>query len=217
MKYDYIVYIIMENNLFVEDITKDAFKIKKPEEDKGLFYTKKEPKKSFTNFQRNQYRALFNSMALTDRKSMILVRINTTLVSVLIVFNQYIMEHVPMGSVIIVTALIGIGLSLILSMLSSKTPGFLIKKTLNNQILPQYPDLKHNLLITFSNPSLQDYEEAMDEIVKSQELQIGNQTRSSYLFNRILMRQYRMLDFSYNAFIVTIIAVILIFISGLLS
>ncbi len=207
----------MENNLFVEDITKDAFKIKTPKEDRGLFYTKKEPKKSFTNFQRNQYRALFNSMALTDRKSMILVRINTTLVSVLIVFNQYIIEHVPLGSVIIVTALIGVGISLILSLLSSKTPGFLIKKTLNNQIFSQYPDLEHNLLITFNNPSLQDYEAAMDEVVRSQELQIGNQTRSSFLFNRILMRQYRLLDFSYNAFIVTIIAIILIFLGGILS
>ncbi len=207
----------MENNLFVEDITKDAFKIKTPKEDRGLFYTKKEPKKSFTNFQRNQYRALFNSMALTDRKSMILVRINTTLVSVLIVFNQYIIEHVPLGSVIIVTALIGVGISLILSLLSSKTPGFLIKKTLNNQIFSQYPDLEHNLLITFNNPSLQDYETAMDEVVRSQELQIGNQTRSSFLFNRILMRQYRLLDFSYNAFIVTIIAIILIFLGGILS
>ncbi|MCW3785412.1 hypothetical protein [Plebeiibacterium sediminum] len=206
----------MEQNIFVEDQIKNAFKINKKDEEKekGLFYTKKEPKKSLTNFQRNQYRALFNSMALTDRKSMILVRINTTLLSVLIVFNQYVVDHVPMGAYIIVTALVGVGLSLILSMLSSKTPGFLIKRTLSNQILPKYPDLKDNMLITFSNPTLQDYEEAMDEIVRSQELQIGNQTRSSYLFNRILMRQYRMLDLSYNAFIITIIAVVLIFIAG---
>ncbi len=206
----------MEKSLFVEDIAQDAFEIKKPEKEKGRFYTKKEPKKSLTNFQRNQYRALFNSMALTDRKSMILVRINATLISVLIVFNQYIMEHVPMGSIIIITSLVGVGLSLIMSMLSSKTPGFLIKRTLSTQILPQYPDLKDNMLITFTNPSLNDYEEAMDEVVRSQELQIGNQTRSSYLFNRILMRQYRLLDLSYNAFIVTVAAVILIFIGGLI-
>ena len=183
--------------------------------DKGLFYTKKEPRKSFTNFHRNQYRALFNSMTLTDRKSMILVRINTALISVLIVFNHYVLDHVPWGKLLIVVALIGMGISLITSMLSSKTPGFLIKRTLKGQILPKYSELKYNVLMTFDNPSLEEYEEAMDEVVKSQELQIGNQTRASFLFNKILMRQYRLLEFSYNAFIVTIGAVIIIFIMGL--
>ena len=181
----------------------------------GLYYTKKEPRKAFTNFQRNQYRALFNSMALTDRKSMILVRINTALISVLIVFNHYIMDHVPLGKSLIILALLGMGLSLITSMLSSKTPGFLIKRTLKGQIMPKYSELKYNVLMTFDSPSLEEYEEAMNEVVNSQELQIGNQTRASYLFNRILMRQYRLLEFSYNAFIVTIGLVIVLFIVGL--
>ncbi|MCW3804678.1 hypothetical protein [Plebeiibacterium marinum] len=183
--------------------------------ERGLYYTKKEPRKAFTNFQRNQYRALFNSMALTDRKSMILVRINTALISVLIVFNHYIMDHVPLGKSLIILALLGMGLSLITSMLSSKTPGFLIKRTLKGQIMPKYSELKYNVLMTFDSPSLEEYEEAMNEVVNSQELQIGNQTRASYLFNRILMRQYRLLEFSYNAFIVTIGLVIVLFIVGL--
>jgi hypothetical protein len=183
----------------------------------GLFYTKKEPRKSFTNFQRNQYRALFNSMALTDRKSMILVRIDTTLISVLIVFHNYVVSHVQLGALVVVFALIGIGVSLISALLSSKTPGFLIKRTLKKQILHQYPELKYNVLMSFTDPSLEQYEMAMDEVVNSQELQIGNQTRASYLFNLILMRQYRLLEFSYNAFIVTFIVVILMVLVGIIQ
>ncbi len=206
----------IQENIRINEYKEDTIFDHKKNEN-GLFYTKKEPRKSFTNFQRNQYRALFNSMALTDRKSMILVRIDTTLISVLIVFYSYVVEHIPLGAMVVVFALIGIGVSLILALLSSKTPGFLIKRTLNKQILNQYPDLKYNVLMSFTNPGLQEYEEAMNEVVKSQELQIGNQTRASYLFNLILMRQYRLLEFSYNAFIVTFIVVILLFLVGLVQ
>ena len=179
-----------------------------------LYSTKKEPKKSLTNFQRNQFRTLFSSMALSDRKSMILVRINTTLISALIVFHSYVEQNVPMGSIILIAALIGIGISLIAGLLSSKPSG--IKKVLNQQILPKYPHLKDNVLLYFGAPSLDEYEEAMDDVVRSQELQIGNQVRTSYLINSMLLRQYRWLKFSYNAFIITFIIVISVFLVGVL-
>ena len=101
---------------------------------------------------------------------MILVRINSTLISALIVFHGYVEQNVPLGSVILITALVGIGVSLIAGLLSSKPSG--IKSVLNLQIIPKYPELKHNVLLYFGEPTLEEYEEAMDDVVRNQDLQI---------------------------------------------
>ncbi|WP_075590749.1 Pycsar system effector family protein [Labilibacter marinus] len=201
----------MENILLENEIVEERMDIKEPKERKR-FSTKKEPKKTFTNFQRNQYRALFSSMALSDRKSMILVRINTTLLSLLIAFHGYIAQNVPFGNWVVIVAVLGTGVSLIAGLLSSKPGG--IRKTLKQQILVHHPNLKSNVLLHFDTPTLEEYEEAMDEVVRSQSLQIGNQTRTTYLINNMLLRQYKWLSFSYNAFITTFIVVISIFLVG---
>ncbi|TLX76565.1 hypothetical protein E9993_06655 [Labilibacter sediminis] len=201
----------MENILLEKGIVEERIVTGKSKERKR-FSTKKEPKKTFSNFQRNQFRALFSSMALSDRKSMILVRINTTLLSLLIAFHAYIAQNVPLGNWIVMTAVLGTGISLISGLLSAKPGG--IRKALKKQILVRHPDLKANVLLHFDSPSLEEYEEAMDDVVRSQSLQIGNQARTTYLINTMLLRQYKWLSFSYNAFITTFIVVIGVFLVG---
>ncbi|MGQ1783574.1 MULTISPECIES: Pycsar system effector family protein [unclassified Saccharicrinis] len=219
MEKDILVQNIVEEKLFVENIGGNELPKKKKENNergqlRELYATKKEPKKSLTNFQRNQFRTLFSSMALSDRKSMILVRISTTLLSALIVFHSYIEQNVPLGSVVLITAIVGVGISLVFGLLSSKPSG--IEQVLDKQIIPKYPNLKNNVLLFFTQPTLDEYEEAMDEVVRSQELQIGNQVRTSYLINSMLLRQYRLLTLSYLSFIITFVAVIGIFLIGML-
>ncbi len=203
----------MEDILLERTLVEEKLDISVPKERKK-FDTKKEPKKSFTNFQRNQFRSLFSSMALSDRKSMILVRINITLISGLIVFHHYIEQNVPLGSILEITAIIGIGISLVASLLSSKPSG--VKDVLKQQINPNYSDLKDNMLMHFSNPTLEEYEDAMDKVVRSQHLQIGNQVRTSYLINFMLLRQFKWLKFAYNSLITTFVVVIFIFLIGLM-
>ena len=189
---------------------------KKEKKERGLYDTKKEPRKALSNYMRNQYRMLFSVMAMADRKAMIMVRINATIVSVLIVFHRFLITDIKFGVTMGVILLIGGTLSLILSLLAASPIAHLMKSIWHKEIHPKYPELKYNNFMIFNYHSLEEYEESMNEVINSQELQIGNQVRTSYLINLYNSHKYKLLYLSYSIFLVSFVAVILIFITGLL-
>ena len=63
----------------------------------GLFGTDAEPRKALSTYLRNQNKAEISFVAILDRKAAILIRICTTLISGIIVFNTYIEENVVLG------------------------------------------------------------------------------------------------------------------------
>ena len=62
-----------------------------------------------------------------------------------------------------------------------------------------------------SNLKLEEYEDSYNELVNSQELQIGNQIRTHYVFESELKKGFKMLEFSYNAFLVGFVLAVVIF------
>ena len=62
-----------------------------------------------------------------------------------------------------------------------------------------------------SSIELPEYEDAYNELVNSQELQIGNQIRTHYVFESELKKGFKMLEFSYNSFLVGFILAVVIF------
>ena len=80
--------------------------------------------------------------------------------------------------------------------------------------LPKYPELKYNNFLPVGKFTLEEYEKSMDEVVRSQELQIGNQTRFAYVIEAYLMNKYRLLDIAYNLFLGSFLLIALVFIIG---
>ena len=65
----------------------------------------------------------------------------------------------------------------------------------------------------FGDLTLEEYEAIYNEVVQSQELQIGNQVRTNYVMETQLTKGFKVLEFSYNAFIIGFVLTVLIFLT----
>ena len=204
----------MDNNLDNNELIEIGEKEKTKKKKHGLFYTKKEPRKAMSTFLRNQNKFMISSVAIADRKSMILIRLNSSIVTGAIVFHEYIDTNVPLGQYIGLVLIIGMTISLVLAILVAKPANERINNILKNEIEPIHPKLSDNSFFLSKKTSIQDYEAALDEIVNSQELQIGNQIRAHYLLNINVGIGFRLLDIAYNFFLGTFVLVAIIFIIG---
>ena len=187
-------------------------KEKKEKKKKGLYELKKEPPKSLQSYLRNQHKLMISTIALLDRKAMILIRINSTIVTALIVFQEYIIEHVLLGNVIGIILVIGALGSLILAILGVKPFAQKFIKLFEKDVLPNYSKLSENNYFLLEPMSLKAYEDSMDKVVRNQDLQIGNMVRINYVLNMIVRKKFLILDWAYNIFLASFILVTLVFI-----
>lgn len=182
------------------------------EEEKGLYYTKKEPRKAFATFQRNQNKFYLNTLNLIDRKAAIMLRVNATILSAAVIFYNHISSiksGVLIGGILIVFTFI----SLMFSVLASKPNSLRFHRRFNKDIKTKYPSTKENLFMVgmSSDKSLEEYEKAYNEVLKSQELQVGNQIRIMYLLEKEMKLGYTFLELAYTSFIVGFLVLICVF------
>ena len=184
------------------------------EEELPLYWTKKEPRKALSTYFRNQNKMLVSYLAISDRKAMIMIRVNSLIVSAAILFYRYLNDNLPHGWLISLILIIGAGGALVFSVLAAKPNGYWMMRFFNKNIKPKYPELKYNNFLPVGKFTLEEYEKSMDEVVRSQELQIGNQTRFAYVIEAYLMNKYRLLDIAYNLFLGSFLLIALVFIIG---
>ena len=98
----------------------------KPKKERGLYYSKKEPRKALSTYLRNQNKFIISSLAIADRKAMIMIRINSTLASALIVFHDYVADYVQQGGTIASILIVGSVISLVCSIMAAKPNGWQI-------------------------------------------------------------------------------------------
>jgi hypothetical protein len=191
-------------------------KEKKIKEDKTgtLYWTKKEPRKAMATFLRNQNKMMVNSMNVLDRKASIMIRINTTLISGTVVFFEYV-SKIPNGQLIGIVLVSCCFISLILALLAAKPPITRHLKAHKEKIYSKYPNHVNSAFMVglFGDLTLEEYEAIYNEVVQSQELQIGNQVRTNYVMETQLTKGFKILEFSYNAFIIGFVLTVLIFLT----
>lgn len=172
---------------------------------KGKFGSNSEPRKSLSTYLRNQNKFEVSALAVLDRKASILIKICPTIISGLLVFHDYIETNVVSGNLISLILLIGLMISLILSILSIKpsTRGF--DKIVSKQIKPSYPRKEENSFFTWEYDSFEDYDKALEELTKSQDLQLGNMMRAHYILGRSNVTIANYLDMAYNVFLLSFV------------
>lgn len=196
----------------MDSIENDNSKTMKSDQEGQLYWTKKEPRKSLSTFFRNQNKLMVNMLNMMDRKASMMIRINSTLVSGIVVFFEHITQ-IQGGKVIGVVIVFFSFLSLVSSVFAARPPITKFTQRFRKNVVSKYPNPSHNVFMVgiTSNLNLEDYETSYDELVKNQELQIGNQIRTHYIYERELKRGFKMLEFSYNSFLIGFVLAVIIF------
>lgn len=177
---------------------------------------KKIPARAAQTFFRSNYRNHINLSAIADNKANIMISVNSILISVLITILTYrnITETNPSVLMPIIIFLMTGLASLIFAVLSARP-----KVTAINNDEKNMEAAKRNIVFfgNFVSLNLQQYEEAMDAVLRDGELMYGNMTRDLYFLGKVLDKKYRYLSISYNIFMVGFVASVGAFIFTLFS
>lgn len=167
--------------------------------------------KTLDTFLKNQNRLLMSSISIADKKAAILVRLNTTLVSGLIVFEGYFDANINLNQYIIPFLIVGLSISLFFAILVTKPFSLSLYKTLNKVIKVSYPKLEENNFFLIDNIPFNEYEESMEKVISSQKLQIGNLTRFNYFMSRSISQKFVLLEIAYSIFLITLVGVLILY------
>ncbi len=192
--------------------------IEKNEKDDSITNSKKKskkkkmnPSKTLDTFFKNQNRLLMSSISIADKKASILIRLNTTLVSGLIVFETYIDSQINFNPYIVPFLVIGLSLSLLFAILATKPFSMTLYKTINKIIKVHYPKLEENNFFLIDNISFKEYEDSMEKVKNSQELQMGNLTRFNFFMSKSISQKFVLLEIAYSLFLITLAGVLILY------
>ncbi|MEN0004687.1 MAG: Pycsar system effector family protein [Bacteroidota bacterium] len=188
------------------------------EEMHGLYYTKSEPRKSFATYMRNQNKFYVNSFNVIDRKAAIMIRVNSTIISAIVVFFEYV-QSIQYGTFIAVIMVFFSFISMIYAINASRPAVFTMSKYYKSKVEHKYPQKENNLFIIGMYPkiSLEEYEAAYDKLVRNQELQIGNQIRTMYVFEKQVYHAFHQIEIAYWAFMIGFSIVVFAFVFGIFN
>jgi len=184
----------------------------------GLYYTKREPRKAFSTFMRNQNKFYVNSFNVIDRKAAIMIRVNSTIISAIVLFFQYV-QDIQYGTFIGLVMVFFSFVSMMAAIDASRPHVFSLFKRFKTKIAEKHPNLEQHLFAVgmHHKTSIEDYEEAYNKIVNSQELQIGNQIRAMFGFEKQTHHSFHQIELAYIAFMIGFSIVVLTFIIGVVQ
>ncbi|WP_163407158.1 hypothetical protein [Flavobacterium ajazii] len=180
-----------------------------------LYRIKKEPKKMLHTYMRNQNKSYINSFNMIDRKAAIMIRMNTTVISAVMFFFKHIVI-IPYGKFIGISLAITSVISLAFAMEASRPMVFDYILGFKKKMKNQYQRLEEDVFAIGMTPevSLEQYEQAYDKLVRSQELQIGAQVRTMYLFEKKIKKSFITMELSYTLFIFGFFIAVTAFVIG---
>jgi len=98
-----------------------------------------------------------SSIAIADKKAAILIRINTAIISALIVFESYFEGNTSFNNQIVPILIIGLSISLIFAILAAKPFSYTMYKVFNKTIKKKFPNLEENNFMIFEIPKFDEY------------------------------------------------------------
>jgi len=173
------------------------------------------PLRAAQTYFRANYRNHINLSSIADNKANIMISVNSILISIIITLLTYrnITQTDPkvlMPAVIFV--LTGMA-SLVFAILSARP-----KVTQLNPAGTEPEKVKRNILFfgNFVQLPLEEYEQALDAVLRDGQLLYGNMARDIYHLGQVLAKKYRYLTLSYNIFMAGLITSVLSFLVLLL-
>jgi putative nucleotidyltransferase with HDIG domain len=179
---------------------------------------KAQPKRGIETMFRSIYHSHIQLSSIADNKANMMIHINTIIISIMLTvvgakfsfLGTSFKENQRFIFPVISLLLTGLA-SIIFAILSAKP-----KVTERASSVEEMKKKKGSVLFfgNYSNLTIEEFENQMKELMKSQELLYGNMIRDLYFLGKVLTQKYKLLRFSYLAFmlglIVTVFLVILI-------
>ena len=173
----------------------------------------RQDQKALDTFLRNSYRTHTALSALADRKANILIRFNSILISILLIFFKEIIEINP--------AIFLSGFTFLITSLGSLVFATMAARPhvtrLNSSSLKTLETIKQDLFFfgNFVDLPLPRYEQAFQEMMVDRKLIYNNMIRDIYHLGKVLDVKFRYINWSYNIFLagltITVIAFIISF------
>ena len=202
----------MKNYLNEEDRVHEPALIAEPKRIEQIIthkkWSKKDSARALQTFFRNSYRTHISLSALADRKSHIMIRLNSLLISILIVFFKSIISlssgAIITGVIFLVTTLV----SLIFAAIAARPS---ITKNVTGS--SSFEDAQKNIFFygNFIGLKFEQYEEIIESILNKPNLIYGNMITDLYFLGKVLDRKFQLLRHSYNVFICGLILTVISF------
>jgi len=170
----------------------------------------KAPKKLFHTYLKNQNKLYVNTFNMIDRKSGMMIKLNATVFSVVVFFSKNISKF-KYGEAIMIVMVISSILSLMFALKASRPfREFVFGKKDSNK------KLEENIFAvgTIKETAIEAYEKAYQELMHSQDLQVGNQVKAMYDFEKYIRSSFRYLERSYLSFSLGFVINAMLFIIG---
>ncbi|MEO1517939.1 MAG: Pycsar system effector family protein [Bacteroidota bacterium] len=171
---------------------------------------RKLPTSATQTFFRANYRNHINLSAIADNKANIMISVNAILISVIISILSYrnVPDTHPMVLLPVVIFLVTGLASLICAVLSIRP-----KVTTRNEGVKTVEEAKRNVVFfgNFVDLEEEQFEQALDAVLRDGELLYGNMARDLYHLGKVLDQKYRYLTMSYNIFMLGFVATVLTF------
>jgi hypothetical protein len=153
--------------------------------------------RAIQTFFRNSYRSHNSLSALADRKANIMVRLNSLLISLLLVFFSEIVERN-------VTAMAAAGILLLTCLVSLVFAALAARPDVTQQPIKDSPKAARQSIFFFGNfiqLEMPRYEEIMSEVLGQTPMIYRNMVRDLYYLGKVLDKKFKQLKLSYNIFI----------------
>jgi predicted metal-dependent HD superfamily phosphohydrolase len=191
---------------------------KENKKNKDINKNKAQPKRGIETMFRSIYHSHIQLSSIADNKANMMIHINTIIISIMLTvvgakfsfLGTSFKENQRFIFPVISLLLTGLA-SIIFAILSAKP-----KVTEKITSLDELQEKRVSILFfgNYSNLTIQEFESQMKELMKSQELLYGNMIRDLYFLGKVLTQKYKLLRYSYLAFmlglIITVFLVILI-------
>ncbi|MEY3050333.1 MAG: hypothetical protein RLY31_118 [Bacteroidota bacterium] len=164
---------------------------------------------------RNSYRTHISLSALADRKSNIMVRLNSVLIGLAIVFFKSFLDVNHPGTVVpVVIFLLTALVSMVFAALAAR-PHITRNKTVPGTAAS---DSRRNMFFygNFVDLDLAEYEGNMRVLREQAEQMYDDMFRDIYFLGRVLDKKFRLLQYSYTIFIAGLVLSVGVFLLTLL-
>lgn len=177
----------------------------------GTHETTKYPADLLHIFLRNQNNLYVNIFNTIDRKSSMMISVNAIAFSVSVFFTDYLSDF-KYGQEIVNTIIIASVFSLIFALQASRPfRKFVFGKK------DRFFKLEENIFVVGTinkEISKEEYEKAYQELIQRPDLQVGNQMRAMYDFERYIRTSFRFLERSYLSFTLGFVIIAIFFLIG---
>lgn len=168
---------------------------------------KKDVSRARQTFFRTSFKTHLTLATMADRKANIMVRLNSILLSGLILFNKYILEFSELSSITLLIFVVTTLISLILAVLVVRP----IKIGNNHDDKTNYEENIFSFR-NFGKIPLLEFEKAFTDVLTSTKLLYGNMVKDLHGYDRLLSRNYKLLRASYTVFLIGLVLTVISFI-----